>query len=198
MRFIDVGRYPLKTSQEAEFPASVPCDWQTTFAGRQIVAAGLEDVVDKMTGGQPIDQADASLLTNVSLPLLGKLIEWQDAVRPECVATTNYEQFLAPWNQACDELFALRASLFPENRARWTLRLPCPLDGLTDSLSGATDFAGNPTGAEVLRILSLARLIFPPEVEVSALASELGEKVACVAGSFGVVVQPATSDKVTL
>jgi hypothetical protein len=153
-----------------------------------MVAAGLSPLIEKTLRRETLDSDDTQVLKNLTWPMLGKLVDWLDDYPIPEGEPASFEQPLADWDDICQELFALRSKLPHGQLARWTLRLPCPLDGLTESLSGTTDFAQDPTGAEVLRVLLLARLVLPQEVEVAALAGELGEKMACIAAQFGIVI----------
>ncbi len=176
------------------------------FFWKQVHAAGLGAVAEKVAAGHALDLGEVIALSRASLPLLGKMVQLRpeasdavlitlhrDVLNPgEAAAAlpidrvTSLPKFgpcigqgLADWISFCRTLLAIR----DEARSNGETISWYPIVG--QPLDRDLGCDGNLTGAEVLRMIALARLVLPAAVQVRAPLAALGPKVAQVALDFG-------------
>ena len=163
------------------------------FTWRQLTLAGLAVLAEKVVGGRDLQLGEALALSRVRLPFVAAMVKLRSgerhtptpeplpisrvALRPKSLR--HIGQPLADWESFCTTLIAIRNEASTGGGAiAWYPILDQPLDG-DHGCNG--DF----TGVEVLRAISLARLLLPAEVEVQAPLAMLGPKLAQVALDFG-------------
>ncbi|MGO9109472.1 MAG: hypothetical protein ACLP9L_09580 [Thermoguttaceae bacterium] len=186
--------YPENSGADDAAPRSNPLS--DSFFWRQLSAAGLAAVAEKVASAQELELNEALALSRASLPLLGKLVELRPTARdsgdsaarqalpidrvaslPESPRPVG--QALTDWHSFCRKLIALRSEFSPGPAAIFWY----PVVGKTLDRGDPGD--GDFTGAEVLRAIALARLILPEQVQVRAPLATLGPKLAQVALGFG-------------
>jgi hypothetical protein len=161
---------------------------------RQLSAAGLTDIADKIAAGTTLEFDDAARLSRSGLPLLGRIVELRsfpvgstsdDAEIPvERVAKATdlprqIAQPLTEWVTYCRQLIALREELGTSSEpVAWYPKVNRTPD---ENASSDDDY----TGVEVLRAIALARLLLPENVQIVAPLASLGPKLAQVALEFG-------------
>jgi len=167
--------------------------WYDNFFWRQLSAARLEAVAEKIAAGCDLDLNEAVLLSRAGLALLGRIVQLRPAACESATAAglpiqrvpslpkspRHIGQRMAEGESFCQALIALRDEVSPnDSGVFWYPIVDRPLDrdcGCDD------DF----TGVEVLRAIALARLILPAEIQVQAPLATLGSKLAQVALDFG-------------
>ena len=180
----------------------------TRLIQRQLSAAGLEDIAQKVAVGRRLELHDAVLLSRASLPLLGRIVQlsplsvgWTSESVAENgtdseVHPTSAElpvarvvsaeqlprliaQHLTDWETYCRQLIALRDELGASSEpAAWYPKVNRSPD---ENASSVDDY----TGVEILRAIALARLMLPESVQIVAPLTTLGPKLAQVALDFG-------------
>ena len=185
------------------------------FLWRQLSATGLAAIAEKVAAGRDLDLDEALSLSRVSLPLLAKMVQLRPVASDNVLITLRRDvsnvpptssgagdtpaaaalpidrvaslrelrpgigQGLADWESFCRTLITIRSEVSLNGNANfWYPIVEQPLDR-------DLACAGNITGAEVLRAISLARLVLPAAMEVRAPLATLGPKVAQVALDFG-------------
>jgi hypothetical protein len=161
---------------------------------RQLSAAGLADIAEKIAAGTTLDFEDAARLSRSSLPLLGRIVqmrplpvEWtSDGAEMPVERVANLAdlprqiaQPLAEWETYCRQLIAMREELGTSSEpVAWYPKVNRTPD---ENASLDDDY----TGVEVLRAIALARLLLPESVQIVAPLATLGPKLAQVALDFG-------------
>ena len=195
-------------------PCETPARESSGCAGlfrRELAAAGLETVAERIAAGRPLELEDAIALSSASLPLLGRIL--QDAR-----SSSEGGRIEKPWQATAlqmDSEVSPTAAL-PIQRVADAAELPRLIgQPLTDwetfcrtllATRGEVGTAGSPvawhpavtrppdedcsadgcfTGSDVLRAVALARLLLPANVQVVAPLATLGPKLAHVALEFG-------------
>jgi len=174
--------------------ARLPKVSHDSFAWRQLSAAGLGVVAEKVAAGDDLELDDALALSRAGLALLGKLVQLRPAASNlrETAAGLPIERVASfpklpkhvgqppgEWESFCRALIVICGEVSPNGAAVfWYPVVDQPLDrdrGCNHDLSGV----------EVLRAIALARLILPSEIQVQAPLATLGPKLAQVALDFG-------------
>lgn len=172
------------------------------FLWRQLTAAGLAAIAEKIAAGHDLELEEALALSRVSLPLLGKLVQLRSitgdagdtpaagALPIDRAATPpalrpGIGQGLTDWEAFCPTLIAIRGELSPSRNASLDAAANFWYPIVEQPMDGDAGCNGNITGADVLRAIALARLVLPAAIEVRAPLATLGPKVAQVALEFG-------------
>jgi hypothetical protein len=182
---------------------------------RQLSAAGLGDVAERIAAGSPLELDDAILLSRAAIPLLGRIVQLWPSGRARSTGFSRNEcskglpeAVLPDGGTTSADLPVERvasASELPrqiaqplsdwETFCRRLLETRCQLRGTSDTVVWYPQVSEPPdahrmadedfTGVDVLRAIALARLVLPANVQIVAPLAALGPKLAQVALEFG-------------
>jgi hypothetical protein len=162
-----------------------------SFAERQLAAEGLLDIVEDLRAGRELQLPHVLCLARAGMPALAKIVEMcrvpasaadglpvqrVDRVPP---AARRTGQPLDDCESFCRRLLEIREEARGvAGPIEWYPVIP----GSPDDSASADD---GTSGVEVLRAISLARLVLPAHVTIRAPLALLGARLALAALSFG-------------